>query len=124
MGAPPDWAIELSYPVGGRSLHFQYDHTSGKSETLEFRDGSHCSCLVGKRSFTASVICAGTKCCGNPVIQEFRKMETRLLWLHRLALDKEHPHQPAFPERVVEHLKSEIRNEHQQHDQVAGERFL
>jgi hypothetical protein len=35
---------------------------------------------------------------------------------HRLALDKEHPTQPAFPERVVETLKSEIRNGHQQHD--------
>jgi hypothetical protein len=51
-------------------------------------------------------------------------MGSRLLRRHRLALDKEHPHQPAFPERVVEHLKSEIRNEHQWHDQVAGERFL
>ena len=60
------------------------------------------------------------KGCGNPVIQEFRKMENRLLRLHRLALDKEHPHQPAFPERLAEDPKSEIRNEHQQHDEDAG----
>jgi hypothetical protein len=89
----------------------------------EFRNGSHCRWLVGKRLFSAP-FCAGMKRCGNPVIQEFRKMEIRLLWLHRLALDKEHPHQPAFPEDLVEDLKSEIRNEHQQDDQVAGEYFL
>ena len=44
------------------------------------------------------------------------KLGSRLLRRHRLALDKEHPHQPAFTERVVEDLKSEIWNEHQQHD--------
>jgi hypothetical protein len=43
---------------------------------------------------------------------------------HRLPLDKEHPRQPAFAERLGEHAEGEIRNEHQQHDEVAGECFL
>jgi hypothetical protein len=44
---------------------------------FDFRNGSHCRCLVGRRLFGAPVICAGMKRCGNPVIQEFRRTETR-----------------------------------------------
>ena len=44
--------------------------------------------------------------------------------LHQLPFDKEHPLQPAFTERLAEDTESEKRNEHQQHDEVAGERFL
>ena len=44
--------------------------------------------------------------------------------LHWLPLDKEHSRQPAFAERLLEDAEGPIRQEHQQHDEVAGERFL
>jgi hypothetical protein len=43
---------------------------------------------------------------------------------HWFSLDKKHPRQPAFAERLAEDAEGEIRNEHQQHDEVAGECFL
>jgi hypothetical protein len=44
--------------------------------------------------------------------------------LHRFPLDKEHPLQPAFAKRLAEDAESEKRNEHQQHDDEAGDCFL
>ena len=38
--------------------------------------------------------------------------------------DKEHPLQPAFTERLAEHAEGKERDQHQQHDEVAGERLL
>jgi hypothetical protein len=43
---------------------------------------------------------------------------------HGLPLDKEHPLQPAFTERLAEHAEGKKRNQHQQHDQVASEGLL
>ena len=42
-------------------------------------------------------------------------MGSRLLRRHRLALDKEHSHQPALPERVVEHWRTYGRNYYTRH---------
>src|SRR5258708_6470929 len=44
--------------------------------------------------------------------------------LHRLALQKEHPCQPTLAECLAEDAESKIRNQDQQHDEVAGQRFL
>ena len=44
--------------------------------------------------------------------------------LHWLPVDKEHPCQPTFAERHIEDAEGTIRDEHQQHDDKAGKRFL
>jgi hypothetical protein len=44
--------------------------------------------------------------------------------LYRLTLDKEHPLQFAFTERLAEDAEREKRNEHEQQDDEACERFL
>ena len=36
------------------------------------------------------------------------------------TLDKEHPRQPTFTKSLVENTEAEIRDEYQQHDQVAS----
>ena len=44
--------------------------------------------------------------------------------LPELPLDEEHPFQPAFAKRLAEDAESEKRNEHQQHNDKAGDGFL
>src|SRR3954451_2361469 len=44
--------------------------------------------------------------------------------LRQLPLDKEHLRQPAFAQRLAKDAESEKWNEHQQHDEIASERFL
>jgi hypothetical protein len=44
--------------------------------------------------------------------------------LQRLPLDKEHPLQSSFANRLAEDAESEKRNEHQQHDDNNCDRFL
>jgi methyl-accepting chemotaxis protein len=41
-----------------------------------------------------------------------------------LTCDKEHPYQPAFTKHFAEDGEREIGNEHQQHDEIAGQCFL
>src|SRR4249920_1987370 len=63
----------------------------------------------------------GSRDCGGPSLF---LPPLPLLPCHWFPLDKEHPRQPAFAERLAEDAEGEIRNEHQQHDEIAGECFL
>jgi hypothetical protein len=40
---------------------------------------------------------------------------------HEAPIDKKHPHQPPFAERLAEHADRAVRDQHQQHDENAGE---
>jgi hypothetical protein len=63
-----------------------------------------------------------------PVLRRGKLLHTSvrrpLPLLYRLTLDKEHPLQFAFTERLAEDAEGEKRNEHEQQDDEACERFL